>query len=186
MQLFAAHVALGKQLGDRQIDQGRVLMFAGENPDDVRARWIALSEQMQFDDKMIAVHFIPGRFKITQLIERIRKEVHALGGVSLLIIDTSAAYFEGDDENNNVQLGAHASRMRHLGIPGDPCILINCHPTKNATDENLLPRGGRRLPCRDRREPDRDQGRLDRRGALARQVPRAGLRADQLHPEDRN
>jgi hypothetical protein len=139
--LLAALVALGKPLGDRQIDQGRVLIFAGENPDDIRARWIAMGQQMQFDVDTIDVHFIPGRFKITQLINRIREEVLALGGVALLIIDTSAAFFEGDDENSNVQLGAHAARMRELRIPGGPCTLINCHPTKNATDDNLLPRG---------------------------------------------
>jgi hypothetical protein len=58
-----------------------------------------------------------------------------------LIIDTSAAYFEGDDENSNVQLGRHASQMRELRLPGGPTTIINCHPTKNATDDNLLPRG---------------------------------------------
>jgi AAA domain len=140
--LFAAHVALGLPLGDREVDKGRVLIFAGENPDDVRARWIAMAQQMDFDVETIDVHFVPGRFKISELIERIRKEMDALGGAALLIIDTSAAYFEGDDENDNVQLGAHASRMRELRIPGGPCTIINCHPTKNAADDNLIPRGG--------------------------------------------
>ena len=62
--------------------------------------------------------------------------------MSLLIIDTSAAYFEGDDENSNVQLGGHASGLRELSLPGGPTTIINCHPTKNATDDNLVPRGG--------------------------------------------
>jgi AAA domain len=139
---FAAHVGLGLALGDRDVDKGRVLMFAGENPNDVQARWIAMSQQMDFDLETIDVHFVPGRFKISELIERIRKEMEALGGAALLIVDTSAAYFEGDDENDNVQLGAHASRMRELRIPGGPCTIINCHPTKNAADDNLIPRGG--------------------------------------------
>ena len=140
--LFAAHVGLGLPLGDREVDKGRVLIFAGENPNDVQARWIAMAQQMDFDLETIDVHFVPGRFKISELIERIRKEMEALGGAALLIIDTSAAYFEGDDENDNVQLGAHASRMRELRIPGGPCTIINCHPTKNAADDNLIPRGG--------------------------------------------
>jgi hypothetical protein len=139
---FAAHVGLGLPLGDREVDKGRVLMFAGENPNDVQARWIAMAQQMDFDLETIDVHFVPGRFKISELIERIRKEMEVLGGAALLIVDTSAAYFEGDDENDNVQLGAHASRMRELRIPGGPCTIINCHPTKNAADDNLLPRGG--------------------------------------------
>ena len=140
--LFAAHVGLGLPLGDRDVDRGRVLIFAGENPDDVRGRWIAMAQQMDFDIETINVHFMPGRFKITKLIERIRIEMEALGGASLLIIDTSAAYFEGDNENDNVQLGQHASQMRELRIPGGPCTIINCHPTKNAADDNLIPRGG--------------------------------------------
>ena len=28
-------------------------MFAGENPDDVRARWLAMSQQMDFDVETI-------------------------------------------------------------------------------------------------------------------------------------
>jgi AAA domain len=139
--LIAAHVALGRPLAGREIENGRVLMFAGENPTDVCQRWIAMSEQMDFDANTIQVYFIPGRFKISDLIARIRAEVAALGDMALLIIDTSAAYFEGDDENNNVQLGKHASNVRELRIPGGPTTIINCHPTKNASDDNLLPRG---------------------------------------------
>jgi AAA domain len=139
---LAAHVALGRPLGEREIERGRVLMFAGENADDVCARWIALGHYMDFDVEKIDVHFVPGRFKIADLIEKIRTEMEALGGCALLIIDTSAAYFPGEDENDNVQLGQHASNMRELRIPGGPCTLINCHPPKNAADDSLLPRGG--------------------------------------------
>jgi AAA domain len=139
---LAAHVALGRPLGEKEVEQGRVLMFAGENADDVCARWIALGHYMDFDVNTIDVHFVPGRFVIADLITKIRTEVEKLGGCALLIIDTSAAYFSGDDENDNVQLGQHASALRNLGIPGGPCTLINCHPPKNTTDDNLLPRGG--------------------------------------------
>jgi AAA domain len=140
--LFAAHVGEGLAFGMREVERGAVLIFAGENPDDIRARWIAMSQRVPFDIETIPVYFIPGRFKISQLIERIRQEVRKLGGVKLLIIDTSAAYFEGEDENSNVQLGAHAARLRGLDLPGGPCTIINCHPTKNAPDDNLVPRGG--------------------------------------------
>jgi hypothetical protein len=27
-------------------------------------------------------------------------------------------------------------------MPGGPCVLVACHPPKNAGDDNLLPRGG--------------------------------------------
>jgi hypothetical protein len=31
---------------------------------------------------------------------------------------------------------------RLTSLPGRPCVVANCHPTKGATEENLLPRGG--------------------------------------------
>jgi hypothetical protein len=39
---------------------------------------------MGFDLEATDVHFVPGRFVIADLIERMRTEVETLGGVSLL------------------------------------------------------------------------------------------------------
>ena len=141
--LFAAHVALGRRLGDLDVEQGRVLILAGENPTDAKMRWIALSQQMQFDRNEIDVHWIEGVFKVSEAFEQIRREVQELGGVDFIIIDSSAAFFEGDDENNNKQQGVHAKRLRDLTeLRGGPCVLVLCHPPKNAGDDNLQPRGG--------------------------------------------
>jgi hypothetical protein len=142
--LFAAHVALGRALGDRQVPQGRVLYFAGENPDDIRMRWIAMAQNMDFDPDAIDVHFIPGRFTISKMLARIKREAAAIGEFALIIIDTSAAYFEGDEENSNVDLGAHARMLRSLTtiVPGGPTVIAACHPPKNAPPDNLIPRGG--------------------------------------------
>jgi AAA domain len=141
--LLMAYVALGRPLADRTVDKGRCLMFAGENPDDVCARWIAMGQQMDFDLETIDAHFIPGVFSIPDLLPRIQTEVAEIGNVDLLIIDTSAVYFEGENENDNVEAGKHAVMLRNLiTLPGGPCIIVNCHPTKNATDENIVPRGG--------------------------------------------
>jgi AAA domain/Bifunctional DNA primase/polymerase, N-terminal len=141
--LFAALVGLEQRLGTREVAKGRTLILAGENPDDVRMRWIAMAQHMGFDPETIDVHFIPGTLKLSQAMARIRKEAEAIGDLTLVIVDTSAAYFEGEDENSNVQLGTHARRLRKLvELPGGPCVIINCHPTKNAADDNLLPRGG--------------------------------------------
>ena len=142
--LFTALVALGRVLDGRQFEQGRVVYFAGENPIDVQQRWIAMSQQMDFDIETIPVHFIPGVFKISALKAAIATEVEKLGGVALVIIDTTAAYFEGDEENDNVQAGHYARMQRSLvdTLPGGPTILALCHPVKNAGDDNILPRGG--------------------------------------------
>jgi hypothetical protein len=138
-----ACVGLGRPLAGREVEKGRVLMLVGENPDDVRARWIALGEQMGFDADEIDVHFMPGVFSIRDSFQRIQEKALAIGGFALVVVDTSAAYFEGAEENSNKELGDHARVLRALtGLPGNPCVLANCHPTKNATVENLLPRGG--------------------------------------------
>ena len=140
--LWAAHVALGRMLGNLEVEQGRVLYLAGENYVDVQMRWIAMAQQMDFNPKTIPVHFRPGRFNLSGKMEQLRREVAELGGVDLIIIDSSAAFFEGDDENSNAQAGVHACRLRELTkFKGDPCVLVLCHPPKNAGDDNLQPRG---------------------------------------------
>lgn len=139
----AASVALGSQVGEYQLEQGRVVYLAGENPDDVRMRWLAMAEAMGFDIETIPVHFLPGVFKLSEITARIRSEIEKIGPVALVIVDTSAAYFEGSEENANVEMGLHARRMRSLvEMPGGPCVLVACHPVKNAPLDNLLPRGG--------------------------------------------
>jgi hypothetical protein len=142
--LIAAQVALGKAMGSCEVQKGRALVFAGENPDDARARWIAMSQHVEFDIDTIEVYFIPGVFKISEMAARIQQEARDHGPFALVVVDTSAAYFEGDDENDNVQQGVHARRLREklTGLPGKPAVIVNCHPAKNAADDNLLPRGG--------------------------------------------
>lgn len=139
----AAHVALGRPIGNLQVEQGKVLYFAGENPDDIRMRWIGLSGEMGFDEKEAEVYFIPSTFKISALRARVAEEMKRIGEFSLIVVDTSAAYFEGNEENSNTQMAAHARMLRSLcEMPGGPCVVIACHPIKNAGEDNLSPRGG--------------------------------------------
>ena len=140
--LLGALVDRGSRLGELEVAQGHVLFFAGENPDDIRMRWLAETQQFGLTPDDMGVYFVPGVFKFSEIHERIRDEM-ANNELALVIVDTSAAYYETADENDNVQAGAHARRLRHLvQLPGGPTILICCHPVKNATDDNLLPRGG--------------------------------------------
>jgi Bifunctional DNA primase/polymerase, N-terminal/AAA domain len=141
--LFAVHVALGSKIGDIAVEKGRVLYLAGENPDDIRMRWLAAADKLGFNPDTIDVNFLPGVYKISEIGARIYAEVEKIGPVALVIVDTSAAYYEGDDENANVQMGVHARRMRALvTLPGQPAVLVCCHPVKNATADNMVPKGG--------------------------------------------
>ena len=134
-------VSRAKMLGGQEVKRGSVLYFAGENPDDVRMRWIATTAAAELTPEDIDnVHFMPGTTLLSKSIEEIRTEL-ATHELALVVVDTSAAFFEGDDENNNTQALAHAKRMRALSeLPGGPTVLVCSHPTKNA--ETLLPRGG--------------------------------------------
>ena len=139
--LISLLISQGLKLGKLEVKRGPVLYFAGENPDDVRMRWMATTQQLALTPEDIDnVYFVPGVFKFTEISERIRQEM-AAQELALVIVDTSAAYFETDDENNNMQALAHAKRLRELSrLPGGPTVLICCHPTKSA--ESLVPRGG--------------------------------------------
>ncbi|RFC67791.1 AAA family ATPase [Mesorhizobium denitrificans] len=141
--LFSAHTALGLVLAGREVAKGRVLYFAGENPDDVRMRWIGLCHELRCRPERMDVYFKPGVFSIQALYHEVAREVGILGGVSLIIVDTSAAYFPGDDENGNKQMGDYARLLRTLTqMPGNPAVIAASHPIKGAQSENLVPRGG--------------------------------------------
>jgi hypothetical protein len=65
--------------------------------------------------------------------------------VALVVVDTSTAYFHGEDENSNTDALEHAKWLRSFSnrIPGNPIVLVCCHPVKFATiAADLIPRGG--------------------------------------------
>jgi hypothetical protein len=142
---LAASVAVGAAFANRETKKRRVLYLAAENPVDVRMRWIALAQQMNFDADTIGVYFVEGGFKISQMSDRLKQEAIAVGGeFGLVIIDTGPVFYEGDDENNRTQQARHAAMLRELIdiIPGKPAVIANVHPVKNAAADNLLPAGG--------------------------------------------
>jgi hypothetical protein len=129
-------------LGKHEAEKGRVIYFAGENPDDLRMR--VLGDESLHNDDGARISFIPGTFSIEAMRARIEAEVARLGGVDLIIVDTSAAYFNGKDELSNTEMGAHGRMLRTLTtLPGGPCVLVLCHPVKHVDNPSqLLPRGG--------------------------------------------
>jgi hypothetical protein len=140
---LAIHVAMGKNIGRREVEQGRVAFFAGENPDDIRARLLVTAEAFDADLNELQVYFFDRVFDITRLYEHVAICIERIGGVDLIVIDTAAAFFQGEDENSNTELGGFARDLRRLcDLRGEPCVIVNAHPIKNAYKANLLPRGG--------------------------------------------
>jgi AAA domain len=108
-------------------------------------RWIKLCEDMNVDPKDVPVYFLEGTAKLSNdgIRKMIDEEAKKHGGFKLIIVDTFAAYFEGDDENANVKVGEFTRVLRkYTTVPGKATVIVTAHPTKNYNAENLLPRGG--------------------------------------------
>jgi hypothetical protein len=131
-------------LGRHRVTRGRVLYFVGENPDDVRMRVIGADANRKDDVQADQIWFIPGVFDIAAMRAEVEQYLETRGHLSLIIVDTSAAYFPGNDEVSNTQMGAYARMLRSLTLlPGGPTVLVLCHPIKYVQEPSqLLPRGG--------------------------------------------
>src|SRR5262249_56181575 len=87
--LISLAVSQGSKLGKLEVKRGRVLYFAGENPDDVRMRWMATTQQFGLTPEDIDnLHFVPGVFKFTDISNPIHPET-ATQYLTLVIVDTS-------------------------------------------------------------------------------------------------
>lgn len=131
-------------LAKHAIEHGQVAYFVGENPDDVRMRVIGADSRRSDDPTKDRVFFVPGVFNIEAMMNTLDAKLRDSGSVDLIVVDTSAAYFLGDEELSNTQMGRHARMLRALTtLPGGPCVLVLCHPIKHVTEPSqLLPRGG--------------------------------------------
>lgn len=142
----ASHIAAGREICSRETEQGSVLFLAGENPDDVRARVIGSLEAYGFDSANLDLHFIAGTFSIRQDFANLQAAASSLPNLVAIVVDTFAAYFDGDNENDNAQALDFARVVRGLTIlPSKPCVIMPAHPVKNATKSNLTPKGGSSL-----------------------------------------
>ncbi len=63
---IAQCVARGLAVGRRKVRQGAVLFLAGENPDDVRARYLVLAHHQGFAPGEAPIRFLPGIVNIEE------------------------------------------------------------------------------------------------------------------------
>ena len=127
------------KLGDHEVERGCVIYLAGENPDDVSLRCSAMLEHMGLDGCDLNIHFFVGTTDLKKNIQILNEKAMPLKP-DLIIVDTARAYFMGDDENSNAEMVNYARLLRRFTETG-ACVIINCHPTKNASDD-LRPAGG--------------------------------------------
>jgi hypothetical protein len=135
-----------KMFGPHEVEHGRVVYITRENPEEVKERLIGMAERMGFIAEELANTFlvIDSVSDIAKSFERIKSEIAAFGDVALIIIDTSAAVFVGESENDPIEMLKHAKTQRSLTeLPGRPCVIALNHPIKRPTaPDQLLPRGG--------------------------------------------
>lgn len=142
--LLEVHICLGQPLAGGDVARGKVLVLCGENPDDYNAHLIATMqdqglEPADLDDILV----VPARFPIDREFANLMRLVAGFGELTAVFVDTSAAFFFGDDDNANVEQYEHASKLRTLTtLPGKPVVFVLCHPIKNPSRDNLVPRGG--------------------------------------------
>jgi energy-coupling factor transporter ATP-binding protein EcfA2 len=133
----------GKLFAGRRITQGCVLVLAGENPDDYAMHLMATAQDAGIATADLENLFVvAGVFALAKGLAPLKR---ALAGCELVavIVDTSVAFNGRGDENGNIEQHDHAIDLRSLTtLPGNPAVVVLCHPKLNPTRETLYPRGG--------------------------------------------
>jgi hypothetical protein len=142
--LLQVRISSGTNIGASEVTRGRVAVLCGENPDDYNAHLIATMIDQGLKPKDLDyLLVVPSRFPIDEEFPRLEQIVKEFGELTAVFVDTSAAFFFGSDDNGNVDQFEHASKLRMLTtLPGKPVVFVLCHPTKNASKDSLVPRGG--------------------------------------------
>lgn len=145
--LLAVALCRGTPFAGREVSRGSVLVLAGENPDDYLGHLVATLQECGLTADDVSregghLLIVPGTFDIAYQLNRLKLNCSGAKFVAV-IVDTSAAYLLADEENDNVQMRRHAEMLRCLAeLPGNPAVVVLCHPTKRAAQDALLPRGG--------------------------------------------
>ncbi|KAF0134888.1 MAG: ATPase [Methylocystaceae bacterium] len=144
--LIVAALAVASGRADvlgREVHKGRVAYIACENPDDIRMRLMIAAYVLNVDLREIGDKIlILDRREKPEAIHTTLAQLAEHEQFALVIVDTLAALFDGDDINNAVQGGNFMRRLRPLTqIAGKPSVIVAAHPVKNAAEDNLVPCG---------------------------------------------
>jgi hypothetical protein len=126
-----------------EVTRGRVAFLTFENPDDVRMRFMIAAYLLNIDLDEISdsIVILDIRIKPEEVLAKIKALADA-DPFTLIIVDTFAAFFDGNDTNDATQGGEFMRRLRPLTkIGGLPSVVVAAHPVKKATEDNLLPYG---------------------------------------------
>ncbi|WP_209599401.1 AAA family ATPase [Ruegeria sp. HKCCSP351] len=142
---LAIAVARGAQFCGHDTLQGSVYFLAGENHDNTRVQYLAACHAQEIDPAKLPIYWHEGPFNVQQDGWQIIADVAGIDDLRLIIGDTHQAFFQGDSDNDNMQMLEAARQWRPLTqqIPSRPTVIIPTHPSgKTADRQNLVPRGG--------------------------------------------
>ena len=141
--VLALAVGIGVKFGPHECNRGPVLYIAGENAADVHNRFLVALEKMKAKVPE-NIRVIDRSFLLAHRIDELLVIVESLKP-TLIIVDTdqAVALSGGAEENSNAERMAHARLLRRLTRASSrPTVVDLCHPVKNATRDDLVPRGG--------------------------------------------
>ena len=77
-------------------------------------------------------------------MDDLTEKASKLHNLKLIIIDSLQSFFEGENDNSNVEIMDAARRFRQLTeLPTGPAVIVIAHPAgKSPARENIVPRGG--------------------------------------------
>jgi hypothetical protein len=141
---FALSVALGEDFSDRSVSQGGVLFLAGENPDNLKWQYAAALAARGIKASDVPIYFKQGRFGVTESLDDLHEKMSHIPNLKLVIVDSLQSFFEGENDNDNMQMVTMAHSMRSIvDTDTKPALLIIAHPAgKTPSKDNLVPRGG--------------------------------------------
>jgi hypothetical protein len=142
--LMAIKVARADWFCGKKCKQGTVAFFCGENPENVMVQFYSLCRDLEVAPATLPIVWHRGVFNLDQAREQTRRALATYGDLALCIYDSLQAFFRGEDDSQNMPMLDTAIDFRDLseGHPNRPTSLILAHPVKNASRDNLLPRGG--------------------------------------------
>lgn len=141
---LAISVATGGLFGGRECAKGSVAILAGENPDNVKWQFAAAIRAAGVNVENLPIHFLSGHFLLSQFESDLKAELSKHHDLRLVITDSLQAFFEGENDNGNVEMIEAARRFRALSeLPQKPASIVIAHPAGKRPDrENIVPRGG--------------------------------------------
>lgn len=145
---FLKNIALAMATGREDIlgipvRKGRVAVLAIENPDDFRNRVMVSAHVLGIDIAEVnrTIMVADRKEPPEEVFRRLKSFDHKLP-ISLVLIDTLQAYFDGSNFNDPVEAGEFIRRLHPLTtVEGRPSVIIAAHPVKTASQDQLIPYG---------------------------------------------